>query len=442
MFADPSTIRLRYPAPVQRARALALLAVTACGRFGFDDDRAQYLFVDDAQDTFDRGTYDTGALPLAWRDGRVEFAAGQPFARSDVGIFISRVFDSSDPGATWLTLGYRSPWPQRPLPDNEATDDGYAEAGLRMVNNILLLHYEGTGDTTDGDIVADASGHLHHGSIVHAGEGSRYVPGLFGNALDEDRDSWVRLDGNYFDYGTGGFTYATWVKLFDCTRSRSHREVIGGAGAGDTPHMWIGAECPDACPGRDGVFMNWLDNTRMGAMVTTCSGVVLDDGNWHLIVGTKAGHTNPDATLSVYVDGKLAGSATYDYGGGTFSYDAGEIRLGSFNLNDPQYNAPMVLDETAIWKRTFDDLEIEALFRRGAVRIELQFRACDDAACDGEPFIGPDGTTATYFVSDGEHDIAALGLVGRYAQYRARFSTAIPDRSPQMLAVTATAREP
>jgi hypothetical protein len=286
--------------------------------------------------------------------------------------------------------------------------------------------------------VPDASGRLHHGGIVHAGQGAKYVPGVFGNALQKDRDSWVRLDGNYFDYGTGGFTYATWVQLFDCSQSRSHREVIGGAGAGDTPHMWIGTDCPGSCPGRDSVFMNWLDSTRSGGTISACSGVVLDDGNWHLITGTKAGHS--PATLSVYVDGKLAASTTYDYGGGTFTYDAGEIRIGSFNLSDPLYNAPMVVDETAIWKRTLDALEIEALFRRGAVRLELQFRACSDAACDGAPFVGPDGTTASYFSTDGTHEIAALGLTGRYAQYRMRFSTAMPSVSPALLRVAATAR--
>jgi hypothetical protein len=424
-------------------RALVLLAVAACGRLGFDDtDTPQYVFVDDGQALFDRGTYDTGAIPLAWRDGRVELAGAGPFTRADVGLFVSRIFDTSDPAAVWQTLAYRSPWPQRPLPDNEASDVGYAQGDLRMVNNILLLHHDGAGDTTDGDIVPDASGQLHHGNIVHAGEFARYRPGLFGSALEKDRDSWVRFDGNYFDYGTTGFTYATWVKLFDCSQSRSHREVIGGAGAGDTPHMWIGVRCPDTCPGRDGFHMNWLDNTRMGGSVAGCSGVVLDDGNWHLIVGTKSGHTNPAAKLSVYVDGMHAASTTHDYGGGTFSYDAGEIRIGSFNLSDPLYNAPMIVDETAIWKRTLDDQEIQDLFRRGAVRIELQFRACDDAACDAEPFVGPDGTTATYFVSDGEHDIAALGLTGRFSQYRARLSTAMPAVSPQLLAVTIAARKP
>jgi hypothetical protein len=419
-----------------------VVAVAGCGRLGFDGSGTQHMFVDDTLEEFDLGNYEMGTVPLVWSEGKIELARQPPFARSDVGIYTSRVLDTTDPGSQWKSIAFASPAPQRPLPDNEADDGEYAEARLRMINNILLLHYDGTGVAASGDQVPDASGHLHHGEIVLAGEGTRYGPGVFGNAIDQDRDAWVRLDGNYFDYGTGGFTYATWVKLFDCTRSRSHREVIGGAGAGDTPHMWIGALCPDSCPGRDGVFMNWLDNTRNGGTVSACSGAVLDDGNWHLLVGTKEGHTNPAATLRVYVDGKLAGSTTYDYGGGTFTYDAGEIRIGSFNLSEPQYNAPMIVDETAIWKRTLDPTEIEALYRRGAVRLEAQLRVCDDPACEGETFVGPDGTTATYFATDGEHAISSLGLTGRYAQYRVRFTTAMSTKSPQLLAVTVIASEP
>jgi hypothetical protein len=418
--------------------ALLLVAVAACGRVGFDGDTQVYVFVDDTEGEFDLGTYDAGPLPLAWAEGRVQFAGPAPYARSDVGIYLSAVFDTGDPGAAWDTIAFASPSPQRPLPGGEGSDTGYTDGALSMVENILLLRYDGSGIAANGDPVPDASGRQHHGDIVLAGEGARYSPGVFGNALDKERDSWVHLDGNYFDYGTGGFTYATWVKLFDCSRSRSHREVIGGAGAGDTPHMWIGALCPGTCADGDGIFMNWLDSAREGGTVSACSGVVLDDGQWHMIAGTKEGHTGPAATLGVWVDGKLVDSTTHDYGTNTFTYDAGEIRIGSFNLSEPMYNAPMLVDETAIWKRTLDADEIAALYRRGAVRIELQLRVCDDAACDGA-FIGPDGTSTTYFATDGEHDLSALGLAGRYAQYRARFSTAAAEVSPRLRAVTLVA---
>lgn len=415
---------------------LALLLV-ACGRV--DSGALTYRFVDDTREAFDLGGYDIGTVPLKWRDGNVEFVGVGPFSGSDVGIYVSRVFDSSDAEATWQSVRFSSPWPQRPLADNEGNDGDRFEHQLQMNDDILLLHYEGEGATANGDQVPDASGKMHHGSVVHAGDGASYVPGVFGSALNIGRDAWVRLDGSYFDYGTEDFTYATWVKLRDCSQSRSHREVIGGGGGGDSPHMWIGALCPNSCPSGDAIYMNWLDSTRQGGTISACSGVTLDDDEWHLIAGTKSGHTNPPATLAVYVDGKLVATTNYDYAG-DFTYDGGEIRIGSFNLSEPKYNAPMVVDETAIWKRALSGDEIAAMLRRGAVRLGLQFRACNDESCDGQPFVGPDGTAATYFSTDGEHDIAALGLTGRYAQYRVRFSTRMPDISPRLSAVTAIGR--
>lgn len=427
---------------------LALLAASGCGRIGFGEDTSTYRFTDADQAAFDRGSYDTGAAPLVYQDGRVQLAGPGPWARADVGIYVSRVFDTGDPQARWHTLAWTGAAPQgRPLPDGEGADPGYGDAGLQMATNILLLHFDGTGDTTDGDRVPDASGRLHHGDLVQDGQGARYTAGVFGAALEIDRDAWVHLDGNYFDYGTDDFTYAVWTKMFDCAQSNDNRIALGGAGAGDTPHMWIGVLCPDACPGRDGAFMNFLDSTRTGGSLQTCTGVVLDDGNWHLLAGVKRGHTNPAASLALYVDGREVATTTFDYGGGTFTYDDGEIRLGGFNLGGAQYNTRIVVDEAAIWKRALDAGEIAALYRRGAVRLELQFRACADGACDSEPFVGPDGTTATYFTEEDlagapgtqEDNLAALGLVGALGQYRVRFATAAPETSPTLLSVTLAA---
>lgn len=423
-----------------------LVIAAGCGRFGFDETSSpRYAFEDEGQAAFDLGTYDTGSSPLVWRDGRVQFAAMPPFARSDVGIYVSRVFDTGDPAATWDTLAWVAPAPQgRALPDNEAGDEGYSEGAIGMANNLMLLHLDGAGSPTNGASVADASGRLSHGDIVLSGQGAKYADGLFGAALDLDRDAWVHLDGNYFDYGTGDFTYSVWVKMFDCSQSNDNRIALGGAGAGDSPHMWLGAPCPDACPDRDGAFMNWLDSTRTGPSVTACTGVVLDDGNWHHLAGVKQGHTSPAAKLSLYVDGREVGTKAFDFGGGTFTYDAGEIRLGGFNLGGTMYNTQIIVDEAAIWKRALTPGEIETVYRRGAVQLELQVRACPDGGCDGVPFVGPDGTTATYFTEQdlagppgGQRgNLAALGLTGSHAQYQLRFSTAMASVSPAVMRVT------
>ncbi len=51
----------------------------------------------------------------------------------------------------------------------------------------------------------------------------------------------------------------------------------------------------------------------------------------------------------------------------------------------------------AIYDRTLSSAEILDIYRRGALRLRIQVRSCDDATCSGETFIGPDGTAGTYY---------------------------------------------
>ena len=434
---------------------LAALALAAgCGRVGYDAEApARWIFVDDDQADFDLGRYDAGAAALAWQAGQVRFAGAPPFPATPNGggLYVSRPHDTGDDTAIWETLAWLPVAPQgRPLPDGGAADAGYAEGGVSMADNLLLLHLDGAGAAAHGDPVPDASGLGHHGHIVLAGQGATHVGGAFRQALDLDRDAWVTLDGFFFDFGTGDFTWAVWVKMRDCADSNDNRVAMGGGGAGDDPHVWIGAACPERCAGRDGADMIYRDGTRMGPSLTACTGVVLDDGAWHHLASVKRGHTAPPAAVTLYVDGREVAAATYDFGAATFSYDGGEIRLGGFNLGGAQYNTRVTVDEAAMWKRALGDAEIAALFRRGAVHLELQVRACADGACDSEPFLGPDGAGATWFTEadwsgaagDQKGSIAALGLVGALGQYRARFATAMPAVSPGLLRVTLEARRP
>jgi hypothetical protein len=428
-----------------------MLAAAGCGRVEFEPP-AMLEFVDETKADFDGGGYDAGAAPLGFVDGRVRFSAAPPFDPAEAGIFVSRVFDTGGADMVWDSLAWTPIAPHgRPLPDGEGMDVGYAEDAIDMADNILLLHYEQPGGVAaDGAAVTDSSGRGHDGRIVLAGQRATYVRGAFGQGLDIERDAWVSLDGGYFDYGTGDFTYAVWAKMYDCSQSNTHREVIGGAGSGDDPHMWLGSICPDPCPDNDSAFMNFLDDTRMGPSLEGCSGVVLQDGGWHLLAGVKQGHTAPPAVVRLYVDGREIDVDAYDFGTATFTYDGGEIRIGGFNLADPMYHTKVLVDETAIWKRALDADEIAGLYRRGVLALELQFRVCPDRTCDDELFVGPDGTSATYFTEadlagpagSQRGNLAALGLVGPTAQYRARFSTGDPALSPGLVRVMLQARRP
>jgi hypothetical protein len=318
-----------------------------------------------------------------------------------------------------------------------------------MADNILLLHLDDQGVLQD-DQVVDSSGMAHHGSIVLDGQAVTSVEGAYGRAFDLDRDAWVRLDGSFFDFGTSDFTYSIWVKMRDCAASNDNRIAIGGAGSVDRPHMWLGASCPAKCSGGDDAHMNFLDDSRMGPSLETCTGVVLDDGKWHHMAGVKRGHTAPPALVQLFVDGREVDATAYDFGTNTFSYDGGEIRLGSFNLGDPTYHTSIVVDEAAIWKRALDDAEIQSLYHRGAVDLALQVRVCGESGCGSEAFVGPDGTSATYFTEadlsgpagSQTGNLVGLGLIGPRAQYRARFATSAESVSPGLRYVRLDAQKP
>jgi hypothetical protein len=315
-----------------------------------------------------------------------------------------------------------------------------------MRDNILLLHFDDITDS-NGDLIADSSGQEHDGVLVFDGQTAGPLDGTFGQGLDLQRDAWVSLDGNYFDYGTADFTYSVWVKMLPCSESNDNRIALGGAGAGDDPHMWLGVLCPDSCPNGDGAFMNWLDASRDGPRVEACTGVVLDDGDWHHLAGVKEGHAN--ATVKLFVDGREVGSDVHSFID-DFTYDGGEIRLGSFNLDDPQYHTRISVDEGAIWKRALSNAEIEAIYRRGALGLGLQVRVCEDGVCDDEPFVGPDGTSDSWFAETDQTgapgsqlgNLEGLGLVGPAAQYRVRFATASASDSPGLRTVALGANRP
>jgi hypothetical protein len=55
------------------------------------------------------------------------------------------------------------------------------------------------------------------------------------------------------------------------------------------------------------------------------------------------------------------------------------------------------LDEVAIWNRALHANEVRQLYQRGASRLKYQVRSCNDSACSGENWQGPDGTSGTYF---------------------------------------------
>ena len=89
------------------------------------------------------------------------------------------------------------------------------------------------------------------------------------------------------------------------------------------------------------------------------------------------------------------------------------------------------LDEVAVYGRALTPDEVQDRYLRNAQQLKFQVRSCDDVACDTEPFIGPDGTAATYY-TEIESDSLGLPTVtidvddNRYVQYQLTMGTTDP----------------
>ena len=85
---------------------------------------------------------------------------------------------------------------------------------------------------------------------------------------------------------------------------------------------------------------------------------------------------------------------------------------------------------------TYAYAAFEQAFSYRALDVTFQVRSCNDAACSGESFVGPDGTSGTYFTTAGGEALNVSD--NRYVQYRGYFSTADSNYSPELSAITIT----
>ena len=87
------------------------------------------------------------------------------------------------------------------------------------------------------------------------------------------------------------------------------------------------------------------------------------------------------------------------------------------------------LDEIAIYSRALSATEVADHYKRGALNLKYQVRSCNDSACSGESFIGPDGTGSDYYYWKTTHATPPPSVsltnvsTNRYFQYKTYFTT-------------------
>jgi len=119
----------------------------------------------------------------------------------------------------------------------------------------------------------------------------------------------------------------------------------------------------------------WIEN---GERASTPSGS-LSLNEWH-----HAAFTFDDAanTVKIYIDGIQQGSGSYT---GSITGSSNDVYIGRYPQSAVAFwNGTM--DEVAVWNRSLTAGEILDIYKRGALRLNLSVRSCDDSSCDTEQF--------------------------------------------------------
>ena len=157
-------------------------------------------------------------------------------------------------------------------------------------------------------------------------------------------------------------------------------------------------------------------------------------GEWYHVAGVRDG-----GNLRIYVNGEQGNITGSVASPGNIS--PGTVSVGRFGSFDSKYYNGLI-DEVSIWGRAISTTEAGDFYKRGALRLRFQVRSCDDNACSGEVFAGPDGTSGTYFEWGTTNFTSPPSFTftnvpdNRYFQYKTDFETDDGTLSPELNSVT------
>ncbi|MFA5992189.1 MAG: LamG-like jellyroll fold domain-containing protein [Candidatus Pacearchaeota archaeon] len=319
------------------------------------------------------------------------------------GDYKSKIFDQS---SSWSNLSWTSEvCYQCEIPNNQLIETGDYIYPLNTMGNILLLHFNNNSIYGEnGGLIYDFSNNGNNGSI----NGSSWSNfGKFGGSLDFDGiNDYVSIPNSQSINITGtAITVSLWVKwkkidsfagLFGKTTSSSWNDGYG---------MYSHAD--------DGKIYFWVAN--YGTNVAYKGGHAADN-SWHHIAGTYNG-----SDVRIFVDGAEGTKDTYS---GSITATTAPLQLG--RLVSDAYNFNGSIDELAIWNRSLSQAEILQIYKRGALKLNLSIRYCDDIICEGENFS-----------SVGINSPQVLNMSNRsYLQYKFDFYSNSSVQTPKIYNVT------
>lgn len=355
-------------------------------------------------------------------------------AMGTTGTYTSRIFDAGKT-ANWTNLAWL-PFDRykKGLPDGKTSEPTYPGAlnSAQMGTNALLIHF----DLNNAGVLdfLDKSGNAAlSANACIVGDCPGIDPsGVFGSAVNFDGTKAYQIAPNVLNLSGSDYTISVWVKMTDTAK-------YGIFGRADVPanndydydlsiDYNLGSNKP-------------IFKTQKTAPVSIVAPALIS-AEWHHLVIRRS-----VLSMSIYLDGAHQDSqailAANDTGaGGPLTY------IGYTASTNTKMKGSM--DELAVWQTALSVTDIEALTRRGAADISFQVQTCNVPDCSdaGAIFVGPSGTSATFY-SEANNSVFSppnLALTGlspaRYFRYKASLLTSylyLP-RSPRLMSISVTAQ--
>lgn len=306
-----------------------------------------------------------------------------------------------------------------------AIESGYTTGNVNMGSNQLLLHLN---DTVGSTSFTDNSGANRNPTCSGSSCPTAGAIGQLNGAVTFDGSNDILTVPTTLSQWLGGTaSLSYWIKTTQ-TGNNTFWQAPGVVGVEESG-------------GGNDIFWGWLDATghigfKVGDGAGLQSSSPVNDGTWHHILMTRNSTTG---AIALYVDG-AAQTTTSETGTKTTSFS--EIgRIGDTG-GTPVYFAGSI-DEFSVWNRVLSATEATDVYRRAALNMRIQVRSCNDAACSGETFVGPDGTASTYYdeLSNTTLNPPATSSItnldeNRYFQYQVLFTTQNSSISPELLSLT------
>ena len=342
------------------------------------------VFLDDNNTNWDAGTLHN--MKVYGTGGGANISSS---GNNVSGHFASQIFDSGSASYNWTNITIRTEIPYgteigRAFSDSSSVssqdinDFGFINtSGL-----VLLLHFnnesafdEATSEAGLNNKTVDFSVYVNsersgsdanNGSFFGGATINKTNYKLGGGAVEFDgTDDYIKVsrDGSLDPGGTNVLTISAWVKR--ATSTSKTLVAIKRSGGGYVLGVGI-----------HGASTNQIKMTKYGK-IDIYLGSFPQDTNWHHLVGVWDG-----SGTFVYIDGELDGSGANSQNFGTSTN--GDLLIGG-DTGDQGYGEGTI-DEVTIWNISLSATEIKNHYKRGALRLNLSVRSCDDSACAGDAY--------------------------------------------------------